>query len=618
MRFNLVITIFVLFFITNLFAELKVDQIKFIGNTFRSSKQMRSFINSQEGNDYEPRLLKLDKILLTNFYRKNGYLTIEIKDSLSYTDRRQKINISFIINEGQRYYFGGVRFTGNDEIPKSELEKPFNTIKRFSAFDESRITNAHLQIENIYYNSGKPFVQVKYDYRFEEDSLVIATFDIKENQTVFIKEVHYIGLKLVQKFLIRRELEFSKGDQYNRQALEYSQQNIYSTSLFRFVRFEIEPIEKEPQNVILNILVQEKDARWIGVHFGVAHEQDEFYGNKFDLTLQGGHRNIYGTARSVSLHLTPSFWYGFDNNKIINPQNRYVFQFVEPWIGNTRTPGIFQLAYNQKRPINFAHSNELLGSFQVKHLFKKPKLELSSTISAKLIDSTYNDISAKKPREKVYSLTFYGKRDSRPNLFNPKNGSLTDLSLSLSNSASATKDKNNIQNTYTTIITSWSRYQPYRPTVLKKKYNWILASRFKLGTILDIGSNRSIPFTELFTAGGATTVRGYQEQLLGPAAKFDQNGKIDEAAGGKMIFLANIEVRFPIFWLFMGEVFVDAGNVWRTIKDFSPGTIRPSTGMGLVLLTPLGPIRIDYGYKLNRTKIDPTSDAIHAGIYFAF
>jgi len=618
MPFRFIIISLILFFVTDLFAELKIEKIQFIGNKFRNSKQLRSFINSEQGNDYEPRLLKLDKILLTNLYRKNGFLTIEIKDSLYYTDRRQKINMTFVINEGQRYYFGGVRFTGAGEITESQLKKPFKNIKPHTPFDESLVTDAHQQIEDIYYNSGKPFVQIQYDYRFEQDSLVYALFDIEENQTVFIKDIKYFGLKLVQKFLIRRELEFTKRDQYNREALEYSQQNIYSTGLFRFVRFEIEPIESEPQNVILNILVQEKDARWIGFQFGVAHEQDEFHGNKFDLTLQGGHRNIWGTARSVSLHLTPSFWYGFEDNQIINPQNRYVFQFVEPWIGNTRTPGIFQLAYNQKRPINFAHSNELLASFQAKHLFKKPKLELSGTITAKLIDSTFTKTAVKEPKEKVYSLTFYGKKDTRPNLFNPKDGSLTDLSISLSNSSSQDNNQNTVRNSYTTVIASWSRYQPYRPAVLKKKFHWTLASRFKVGTILDIGSNSNIPFTELFTAGGATTVRGYQEQLLGPAAKLDNKGKIDEAAGGKMIFLANIEVRFPIIWLFVGEVFVDAGNVWRNVDDFSPGTIRPSTGFGMALLTPLGPIRLDYGYKLNRIKTDPTPDAIHAGIYFAF
>lgn len=627
MRLFVYIVSLLIFGYGTLYAELKVRDITFLENSFKSGDELLDIIHSQPEKDYEPRLVKLDKILLTNYYRKNGFLTVVIRDSLRYTRQRERVDINYIIEEGQRYYYGGVRFSGAAEIGEPQLSKPFEHIEKGEPFDESHLNTARKRLEDLYYNSGKPFVRIQYDYRFENDSLVFAIFNIEENQTVYIKDIRYIGLKLVQKFLIRRELEIKKGDLYSREALEFSQQNIYSTGLFKFVRFDIDPIEGKPQNVILNVLVQEKDARWVGVQFGVAHEQDEFYGNKFDLTLQGGHRNLYGTARSVSLHITPSLWYGFETNRIINPQNRFLFQYVEPWIGATRTPGILQFAYDQKRPINFAHSNELLGSFEARHRFKKQKLDVSGSLTAKLIDrlntggvvdSSYTVYASLEPESRVYSVSLYGKRDSRPNLFDPRDGSMTDLSLGLSNSYVKTDADRNEANTYVTLIASWARYQPFRPTVFKKKFRWTLATRLKIGSIIDFRKNRSIPFTELFTAGGATTVRGYQQQLLGPPAKLDENGKIDEAAGGKLLFLANAEVRFPIFWLFIGEVFVDAGNVWKDINDFSPGTIRPTVGGGLALLTPLGPVRIDYGYKLVRTKKDPSPDAIHAGIYFAF
>ncbi len=73
-----------------------------------------------------------------------------------------------------------------------------------------------------------------------------------------------------------------------------------------------------------------------------------------------------------------------------------------------------------------------------------------------------------------------------------------------------------------------------------------------------------------------------------------------------------------IFWLFVGELFFDAGNVWAGLSDFRIEEIRYTTGVGLALITPLGPIRLDYGYKLNKRKIDASPDAFHLGIYFAF
>jgi outer membrane protein insertion porin family len=70
--------------------------------------------------------------------------------------------------------------------------------------------------------------------------------------------------------------------------------------------------------------------------------------------------------------------------------------------------------------------------------------------------------------------------------------------------------------------------------------------------------------------------------------------------------------------LFVAEIFLDGGNVWRELSDFNPKEFRFSTGLGLVLITPVGPIRFDYGIKLTKEDSDKTRDAFHFGLYFAF
>ena len=87
---------------------------------------------------------------------------------------------------------------------------------------------------------------------------------------------------------------------------------------------------------------------------------------------------------------------------------------------------------------------------------------------------------------------------------------------------------------------------------------------------------------------------------------------------GQLLTLMNIEGRIPLFWLFIAEIFVDAGNVWAEVSDFDPAEIRFTTGLGLAIITPLGPVRLDYGYKLNKRSIDKDNDSFHLGIYFAF
>lgn len=622
--------VFIIFTLTiSVLAETEVTKISFKQKSVFQKDDLLDIIRSEEDEVFEPRLLKLDKILLTNFFQKNGYLLAAVDDSLYFSKNRQELHIRYIIDAGPRYYYAGVRFIGVQEGDTTKLKEPFEEIEIGAPFDESLVIAASRQVENVYYNSGKPFVNVHSDYVFEQDSLVYAQITIKENQTVYIKDIKYSGLKLVKKFLIRRELEIQKGDMYNREALETSQQNIYSTGLFRFVRLEIAPIKDEPQNVILNITVQEKDARWIGVNFGVGHEQNS--GSSTEITLQGGHRNLFGTARSVSLHLTPSFLFDFDQNKIINSENRIEFKYVEPWIGYTRTPGIFQMSYHQFRLPTSSNFNQFETSFELHHKFKD-NIEVNGSLSAKFIkriddaeiDTTrFFYLEKDLLRSEIYTISSYSKRDTRPNLFNPDHGSLMDFSISFSHTISDKQNDNSSAltqeiNQFFTVVGSWSRYQPWTPRIGRKKLNWILASRIKTGAIFELGRSKTVPISERFFAGGATTVRGYQEQFLGPPASLDENGHIQNGAGGKLLTIVNIEARIPLFWLFVTEVFFDAGNVWPGLSDFSLNDIRYTSGLGLAILTPLGPVRFDYGYKLNKRNIDASPDAFHLGIYFAF
>ncbi len=603
--------------------ETHIDDIQIRNSAPFSSEELLEVIRSEREALFDPRLIKLDQILLSNFYRKQGFLRVRVLDTLKFSPTREKVTLSYTIKHGPRFYLEEITFSGNRDIDSTRLDNEvMQNIELRVPIDESVLGEVRQRLEDLYYNSGKPFVEIAQDYEFKQDTLVYVRFNIRENQTVIIRDIRYIGLELVQKFIIRRELEIKRGDIYNRKKLDNSQQNIYSTGLFQFVRLELEPDRNNPGQATLIVRVKEKEARWIGLYMGVAHEQQEFYGSKMELTFEGGHRNLYGTGRSASLHITPSLMYESSQNKLINAENEITFKFVEPWIGYTRTPGIFQISYHQFRLPNSADFDLLRASFEVHHKFDK--YEVNATLSAKQLDQLDNgDIDLTRVTDfdegqsRVYGLSLYGKRDTRNNLFNPENGALNDLSISFSQSVGLV-DNRSVTNRYLTLISSWQRYQPWRPTIFGRKLDWVLASRLKSGMIYELGGAKNIPISERFYAGGATSVRGYGEQLLGPAAALNEQGQIISAAGGKLLFLANIEARIPLFWLLVGEVFVDAGNVWSEIGDFRPLDIRLTTGLGLAMITPLGPIRVDYGYKLTPRPSDPTPDSFHLGIYFAF
>ncbi|MFQ5584406.1 MAG: BamA/TamA family outer membrane protein, partial [Calditrichia bacterium] len=115
--------------------------------------------------------------------------------------------------------------------------------------------------------------------------------------------------------------------------------------------------------------------------------------------------------------------------------------------------------------------------------------------------------------------------------------------------------------------------------------------------------------------GGASTVRGYGEQLLGPVV-YDDNGN-PLALGGRYQFLVNLELRIPLFWRLYGELFIDGGNVWSGISEIDPSSIKFTSGAGVAFMTPLGAIRFDYGVKW-APEPQQAPDQFHVGLSWAF
>ncbi len=615
-----VICLILLICTNSLSQSLEISEISFKGLISFSEDELTDILHSEEDEEFDARLVKLDKIILTNFYRQNGFLTVIVFDSLIINSLTNEVKVIYELVEGQRYYLDRIEFEGNELYSRDALLNSFEGMTPGNPFDEGMMKNAKQGMENLYYNNGKPFVVLSFDYEIENDSMVVIKCAIKENQTVTIKDMEYLGVELVQHFIIYRELEIKRGEIYSREELALSHRNLYRTGLFEYVRFELKPTEDSTQAVLV-IQVHEKDPAWIGARIGFTHEDEESYGNKIELALEGGHRNLWGTGRSLSLHVVPSLAYDIESKKAINPDNHISLIFVEPWIGYTKTPGVFMTSYHLFRPLNSADFDVLRFNFGVSRELT-PIIDLRGSLEAKLvtlleegvIDTT---LEADANRDQVYSISTYGKRDTRNNFFNPTNGSLSDLSLGYSYSIGELESGGKEIKTYITLISSWKRYQPLKWRPFKKREGMTIATRLKGGAIFELGPTKNLPISDLFFAGGATTVRGYQEQLLGPTT-LDSDGYKDKAIGGKLLYLMNVEIRIPIFWLFVGEIFLDGGNVWREISDFDPTEIKFSTGLGLVLLTPVGPIRFDYGVKLSKEDSDKTRDAFHFGLYFAF
>jgi outer membrane translocation and assembly module TamA len=129
-----------------------------------------------------------------------------------------------------------------------------------------------------------------------------------------------------------------------------------------------------------------------------------------------------------------------------------------------------------------------------------------------------------------------------------------------------------------------------------RRIGWrlILATRFLMGGIQPYGGSEDIPQNARFFAGGPGSVRGYALNRLGP---LDNDG---DPIGGNSRMEGNVEFRYPILTNLQGAVFVDFGNVFESAFSYPLDELRYAVGAGIRFLTPVGPLRVDYGVVIDR------------------
>ena len=129
---------------------------------------------------------------------------------------------------------------------------------------------------------------------------------------------------------------------------------------------------------------------------------------------------------------------------------------------------------------------------------------------------------------------------------------------------------------------------------------------------------QDLPASERFFAGGDTTIRGFALDTVGTPQTISERGF---PRGGNGVLILNAELRVPVWKELGAAVFVDGGNVWERVTDFELGELRGSAGFGLRYRSPIGPVRVDLGFKMDRRefngRVEPRT-VLHFSIGQAF
>jgi outer membrane protein insertion porin family len=503
----------------------------------------------------------------------------------------------------------------------SQPEKPFY---------EPQLGRDREALASHYQNAGYRAVTVTPAVTYNADrTRARVRFDIGEGPQVFVEHVIIVGNEKTSRETIRREITLNPGDPLGFDALSESRRRISALGLFR--RVDIRELAHGAQNRRdLLVSVEEAPATTLGYGGGLelsrrlvrppgAAAPDE----RIEVAPRGffeiGRRNLFGRNRSVnlftrlSLRLRQDPTVSEDGQEPATDFNEYrVF-------GTYRQPRFFMgtdllasgfLEQGARTSFDF---NRRGARAEIGRRFSR-KMSMSARYAIERTEvfnrrfdagdgETREDerlIDRIFPQVRLSTVSSAVIRDSRDDPIGPTSGSLFGIDTEVAGRTIGSE---------VGFVKSFVQAFRYRRVPGRRGVVFAAGARLGLAagfarTVTRIGHDGNpivevvddLPASERFFAGGDTTVRGFSLDQLGTPATLDENGF---PLGGNAVVILNAELRLPV-WRDLGAVtFVDAGNVFARVPDLAFGDLRATAGFGLRYRSPIGPLRVDLGFKLD-------------------
>jgi len=579
--------------------EYHVDQISLSGNKHFSTRKLKRQINLREkrfwrNQTFTRRLLELDRLTLESIYVKQGYLYCSVTDSFA-VHSGNRVDVFFKIDEGQTFNLKEVVIRGNESLSEKKILSLLDH-KTGQPYNPIQIRNGIKSIYNEYANIGRPLTTVTDSLEANHGIRLFLT--VKESNPIRINQVNIFNNKLVKEKPIRREMVLKPGDLYSLKKLDLSKRHIYETGLFSSVNIRLADVDTVLNKVNLAVDVRELDMRYLNMDFGLGQDRGLKEGGEPYTSLEASgqwlHRNIAGRGSRLSLQVDASL------NLIESLTRPYLaaeVSWIEPWLLGFRSSSTFTL-FTKYQQLGTDSSQTNYGGETALIYQPERRIYLKIGFSMQTVNADYPQQST-SDRERAVSLSF--SRDFRDNFLFPKHGTYFTTTGKIGSIIGSAGDYYKIETTFCQYL------NPIGPIVL--------AYRAKAGLMNPLVAGESTPQYEKFYLGGTSSLRGWGESRL-----YTSNGEEDgDPLGNNLKVLTTAEIRFPLFWLLGGEIFLDGGNLVSDFSTLTDMTYRWDAGIGLTLATPLGPIRIDYAKKLNPTQ-DEENNLWHFqfGIPYAF
>ena len=564
--------------------QTKISTISFIGDKIFSSYRLRQIVASQEdkfwkiiskNTNFSENLIDLDRRLLLNYYKSNGYYDVKINSNTAKLNQKGNVDLVYSINAGTRYIINKIS-TNVDNVIDKELFFPLNDVFKkyvgdyYSPFKIKLILD---ELDQLIDQNNLQFVEHTVEEIIETDSINIV-FNIYEGEKDLIERINITGNTVTNEDVIRGELIVDEGDPYVNLNLEKSIAKIKARGIFKNVSYRVKDGSKNNLKVI-DIDIEEGATGEISAGAGVGSSGGTLVFSVKENNWLGEGKIIGFEADIDEESLAGKLSYSNPNYNFLGNSLNY---FVKSEKNDKPDLGYENSVISSGIGTSFEQYKDVRVRLGLSASYDDLQTESSASTTLQSQAGTFGEFAAN------YTFSF----DNRDRVFMPTAGSITSFSQELPIYA----DKSFISNTF-----SSSGYKAFSE-------NLVGAAKIYLSSINGFGADD----VRLSKRKGISNkrLRGFEKNKVGPIDGTDH-------IGGNYVAALNFETNLPNLLPDNTNtdigLFLDVANVWGV--DYSSAIddsnkIRSSTGVAASWSSPIGPITFVMSQNLTKANTDKT------------
>jgi outer membrane protein insertion porin family len=521
---------------------------------------------------YVADVLQEDVAAVGALYHQKGYLDVRIADSVAIDPNTHRVTVTLSIAEGTQTRVGIIRIEGQTPISTEQLLAGL-PLATGTIFQPRMVARGENELSARIAAKGFPHVQVNGRVvDLDDGKRADIVYAVDPGPRIELGRIYWAGNFRTRDSIIRREIQLAEGEPFSLTKVLEAQRRLRELDLFQSVQMRSLGLKSKASKVHLLVTVVEKSSYFFELGAGYRTDK-EFYGR-----MKVGDRNFLGLNKEIRL-----------SGEVSGIGYRWDADLVEPRFLGLPVSATLGLFTERREEFNQDFGTDTNGGNLT--FSRQWNDRLTTALGARYErreqflrerDAGSLDIDPETLEPRTLWVTTPAVRyDSRDSFIRPTRGYFAGLTVDISKG---------LDNSLDDFIKTKLDLRAYGTP----QQRLTLAARTLVGHLHSYGDNDGIPEDQLFFLGGTTDVRGFDENLL----RFNRE---KDPVGGRLALAGSVEGRYAVTPNWELTVFLDTGAIQKALPgdDHGDDEWQWTTGMGLRYITPIGPIGLLYGHKLD-------------------